>query len=438
MATELGLDPVVRTAALLADAGLCTPDQLLARYSAIADRVALVATEVVREPRFTGRAEVMAPLTATEPEAVARTAAASAVPDRRREVFGATLPEDEGPLTLAGAINRALADVLATHDHALLFGEDVADKGGVYGLTRGLLKRFGRRRVFDTLLDEQAILGLALGAGLSGLLPIPEIQYLAYLHNAEDQIRGEGASQAFFSAGSYRNPMVVRVAGYGYQQGFGGHFHNDEAVAVLRDIPGILVATPALPDDAGPLLRACVGAALAEGRVCVFLEPIALYHQRDLHAPGDGEWLRPYAGPDRWAAEVVPVGAARVHGDGDALAIVTYGNGVRMSLRVAQRLAQQGVHVRVVDLRWLAPLPVDDVLRAAEATGRVLVADETRRSGGVAEGVLGALVDAGFTGPMARVASADSYIPLGAAADLVLLSEAEVESAAAALVARAR
>ena len=93
-------------------------------------------------------------------------------------------------------------------------------------------------RVFDTLLDEQSILGLALGAGSPACCPVPEIQYLAYLHNAEDQLRGEAATLPFFSQGAYRNPMVVRVAGLAYQKGFGGHFHNDNAVAVLRDIPG--------------------------------------------------------------------------------------------------------------------------------------------------------------------------------------------------------
>jgi 2-oxoisovalerate dehydrogenase E1 component len=105
-----------------------------------------------------------------------------------------------------------------------------------------------------------------------------------------------------------------------------------------------------------------------------------------------------------------------------------------MSLRVARRLAARGVEARVVDLRWLAPLPVDDLIREAEATGRVVVADETRRSGGVSEGVVSALVDAGFEGEMARVASADSFVPLGDAANLVLLSEAEIEAAALRLV----
>ncbi len=354
----------------------------------------------------------------------------------RARVFGGKLPEDEGGLTFALAVNRALADTLALHPGAQVFGEDVAVKGGVYGVTRGLAKKFGAGRVFDTLLDEQAILGLALGTGVSGFLPIPEIQYLAYLHNAEDQLRGEAATLRFFSDGQYVNPMVVRVAGYGYQKGFGGHFHNDDAVAVLRDIPGIVVASPARPDDAAAMLRTCATSAALDGSVCVFLEPIALYHTRDLHADGDGGWLAPYAPPSQWAQTHVPIGRGRTYGDGADLTLVTFGNGLYMSLRVARRLEAAGVRCRVLDLRWLAPLPVEDIVREAAATGRVLVVDETRRSGGVSEGVLAALVDGGYTGAMARVTSEDSFIPLGDAALHVLLSEETIEKAALELVRR--
>ncbi len=185
-------------------------------------------------------------------------------PSRRSVPSRPPAPPPDAGLTLAQAINAALADLLEDRPHALVFGEDVAVKGGVYGVTRGLRRRYGGRRVFDTLLDEQTILGTALGAGLAGALPIPEIQYLAYLHNAEDQLRGEAASLAFFSAGQYRNAMVVRIPGLAYQKGFGGHFHNDNSLAVLRDIPGLVLCVPSHPDDAGPLLREC--ADLAERR----------------------------------------------------------------------------------------------------------------------------------------------------------------------------
>jgi 2-oxoisovalerate dehydrogenase E1 component len=334
------------------------------------------------------------------------------------------------PVTLAQAVNLALAELLDAEAGMCVFGEDVGRKGGVYGVTKGLQRRFGPARVFDTLLDEQSILGLALGGGLTGLLPVPEIQYLAYLHNAEDQIRGEAATQQFFSSGQFRNPMVLRVAGYAYQKGFGGHFHNDNAVGALRDIPGLVIASPSRPDDAVAMLRTCLAAAAVDGSVCVFLEPIALYHTRDLHNDGDGGWLAPYPRPDAH----VPLGRARTYGEGRDLTVVTFGNGLRMSLRVGKRLAIRGIGARVVDLRWLAPLPADDVLHEARATGRVLIVDETRRTGGVAEGVVTALVDAGYRGTISRVTSEDSFVPLGQAADAVLLDEPTIEKAAVDLV----
>jgi 2-oxoisovalerate dehydrogenase E1 component len=412
---------------LLALAGVITGVDLVARYDAIAHHVRGIGAELADAPRLTSAAQVTAPLA---PRAADVANPRASAPERER-AFQGRLPENSGELTLAQSINAALTDALASRPEMLIFGEDVGRKGGVYGLTRGLQQRFGAPRVFDTLLDEQSILGLGLGLGVSGLLPVPEIQYLAYLHNAEDQLRGEAASLRFFSNGAYTNPMVVRVAGLAYQKGFGGHFHNDNAVGVLRDIPGLVVAVPANPTDAGPLLRACLGAAVGRGQVSVFLEPIALYHERDLHEPGDRGWLGAYT-PDEHAE----IGAGRTHGGGADLAIVTFGNGVRMSLRVAARLAADGIAARVLDLRWLNPLPVADILREAGATGRVLVADETRHAGGVGEGVLAALVENGFAGAMARVASRDSFIPLGEAANLVLLSEDDIDRAARALIER--
>lgn len=406
-------DPVLNTAKMLVAHGILSPDQVLQRYEDTRAQVIDCARELTAAPQLDSAAAVLEPLRETLDEARAVSVAPNA---------------GDSPLTLALAINRALQDVLAEHRETLVFGEDVARKGGVYGVTRGLQAAAGPARVFDTLLDEQTILGLALGAGVSGLLPIPEIQYLAYLHNAADQIRGEGATLQFFANRQYRNPMVVRIAGYGYQKGFGGHFHNDNSIAAIRDIPGVVIASPARPDDAAAMLHTCVAAAKSAGAVCVYLEPIALYHTKDLHEDGDQAWLAPYPGGS------VPIGRARTYGDGSDLTILTFGNGLWMSLRVARRLERRDIAVRVVDLRWLAPLPVDDMLREADATGRVLIVDETRQTGGVGEGVLSELLARGYTGALERVASADSFVPLGDAALQVLLSEDTIEAAAVKLV----
>ena len=408
---DFGRDPLLATARWLVSGGHRSGDELAAEYLEARERIHERALEATTHPQMQTAEDVMRPLAPRRPRAVEELASVGEV-------------ESDERLTLAQAIGVGLADVLDAHRETLVFGEDVGRKGGVYGVTRGLQARFGPTRVFDTLLDETTILGLALGAGLSGLVPIPEIQYLAYLHNAEDQLRGEAATLQFFSQGAYRNGMVVRVQGYGYQRGFGGHFHNDNALGVLRDVPGLVLASPARPADAAAMLRTCVAAAKADGSVCVFLEPIALYHTRDLHEEGDELWL---GAPGR---DHVPVGAAYTHRGGDDLTIVTWANGLYLSLRVARRLRERGIGATVVDLRWLAPLPLDEVLREASATGRTLVVDETRRTGGVGEGLVAELLDAGYSGRLARVSSKDSFVPLGDAAHLVLLSEAEIEAAA--------
>ncbi|HYI74483.1 MAG TPA: thiamine pyrophosphate-dependent enzyme, partial [Gaiellaceae bacterium] len=238
-------DPILGTGRWLVSAGRATGEELADDYVAARDEVREVALEVAVLPQMSTAEQVMGPLAPRSPGVVAEKAKRVALPDGES-------------LTLAQGINAGLAAVLERHANALLFGEDIAAKGGVYGVTRGLHARFGAGRVFDTLLDETSILGLALGAAVSGFLPIPEIQYLAYLHNAEDQLRGEAATLQFFSQGAYRNGMVVRVQGYGYQKGFGGHFHNDNGLGVLRDIPGLVIASPARPADVGPMLRTCV------------------------------------------------------------------------------------------------------------------------------------------------------------------------------------
>lgn len=435
-------DPLLGTATALVEAGAATPEQLLERYDNAAAEVRGELAVLGYPAPLQSAEQVMAPLAPRHPHAVedaVRELVAAAKQQRSDDGASALLAapsrEATGPgLTLAASITTALGDILAADHRVLVFGEDVGRKGGVYGVTRGLARRFGARRVFDTLLDEQSILGLALGAGLAGLLPIPEIQYLAYVHNAEDQLRGEAATLSFFSRGRYRNPMVVRIAGLGYQKGFGGHFHNDNAVGALRDIPGLLIACPARGADAAAMLRTCWASATVDGSVCVFLEPIALYHERDLHEPGDGGWLDPYEPPETWADEHVPVGRGRTYGSGRHLTLVTFGNGVRMSLRVARRLAARGIGARVLDLRWLSPLPVEDLVREVSATGRALVVDETRSTGGVSEGVLATLADAGLGGTAARVTSRDSFVPLGPAAHHVLLGEDQIEEAAVRLI----
>ncbi len=424
-------DPLRANARLLLESGAAGSDELLTLLERCRARVRDAAAKASARPGLASRAAVMAPLAPYDEARCRADAEGRASVEQRARAFPHGLPEAATlptRRTLAGCIQSALADELLRRPELVVFGEDVARKGGVYHVTADLAESFGTDRVFDTLLDETTILGVAQGAALAGLLPVPEIQYLAYVHNAIDQLRGEAASLRFFSSGQFQNPMVVRIASFGYQRGFGGHFHNDHAVAALREIPGLAIAVPARGDDAARLLRGALALASSCGRVVCLLEPIALYHEKDLHEPGDGGWLSGYPAP---GSALLP-GDPRVYdAESPELLLVSYANGLRLSLRAARVLEREHrVRARALDLRWLAPLPLDAVLEHARECGRVLVVDECRASAGVADALIAGLCERGFAGPLGSVRSADSFIPLGPAAGHVLVSEREIVAAA--------
>jgi 2-oxoisovalerate dehydrogenase E1 component len=427
-------DPLLRSAAIALESGLMSREEILALYEDTRRKCFAAAEDADSRPRLTELADVMAPLGPYTPDLVKAEATRVDYANKRAAIFGGEnkLPEKQAPRHLAIQINNALHDLFAKYPEALLFGEDVAQKGGVYTVTRGLHKAFGNKRVFNTLLDETIILGLAQGYANMGMLPFPEIQYLAYFHNACDQIRGEAASLQFFSNGQYRNPMVLRIASLGYQRGFGGHFHNDNSITALRDIPGLIVGCPSRGDDAAMMLRTLAALAKVDGRVCALLEPIALYMAKDLYEAGDGGWLTAYPTPD----QALVLGEERVYNpEASDCVIFSFGNGVPMSLRAARAIERQhGWKVRIVDLRWLVPLNEAAIAKHAGECKRILVVDEGRHSAGVGEGVITAITEAGHGAkPLKRIVGADTFTPLAGAAFLVIPSEEEIAAAAEAL-----
>ena len=435
-------DPLLAAARLLITTGVATPAELASIVEQARRRAKEAGEDAAGRAQLTTREEVIKPLAPWDEAQVRYQATAPIHAPERAKIFGKHLPElakTAARRTLSAMINAALKDEMIKSPETLLFGEDVGRKGGVYGVTQGLQDDFGPRRCFDTVLDETSILGISQGLALMGLLPMPEIQYLAYLHNAIDQLRGEACSLQFFSNDQFRNPMVVRIQGFGYQKGFGGHFHNDSSIGALREIPGLILAVPARGDDAVKMLRGAVAAAKICGRIVVIVEPIALYHERDLLEDGDGGWLSDYPladGSENCA--LLPGEVGIYHPYHRDVLIVTYGNGLRMSLRAANRLeVEHGVRARILDLRWLNPLPFDAIRHhAAECCG-VLVADECRATGaGIADAVIAHLAENDYHYPLRSVRSADTYVPLGPAADLVLMSEEDVINGALAAAGR--
>ena len=419
---EEAQDPLLHMVRLMDQAGVMTPAQALEIYTETNARVVRVADEVVTRPRLKTATEVMASII---PPARRNRPTNGPTPEARAAAFGSDLKAMDEPQIMSRLINWALTDLMLEHPEIVMMGEDVGRKGGVYGVTQKLTQRFGPGRMIDTLLDEQTILGLAIGMAQNGFIPLPEIQFLAYLHNAEDQIRGEAATLPFFSNGQYTNPMVLRIAGLGYQKGFGGHFHNDNSVAVLRDIPGVILAVPSNGADAALMLRECVRLARDEGRVVVFLEPIALYPMRDLHAEKDGAWMRHYPDPSRRIA----LGEVGVEGDGTDLAIVSFGNGFYISNQSSAELISHGISTRIVDARWLSPLPKAALTAAVQGCKRILIVDETRHSGGVAEALMSHFHET-TTAKLARVTAEDSFIATGPAYAATMPSAESITKAA--------
>jgi 2-oxoisovalerate dehydrogenase E1 component len=419
-------DPLLHSAALLVEQDYLETDQILEIYHETESTLTRIAEQAITRPKLTKSAEVMASIVPpSRPPALANTPA----PEERTALFARDRNMMDKPQHMARLLSWALADLMLAHPEIIVAGEDVGPKGGVYNVTAKLHERFGSCRVINTLLDEQAILGLGIGAAHNGLLPITEIQFLAYVHNAEDQIRGEAATLSFFSNGQYTNPMIIRIAGLGYQKGFGGHFHNDNSLAVFRDIPGLVVACPSNGADAVEMLRECVRLALEEQRVIVFVEPIALYMTRDLHEEGDALWTSAYAAPGE--ARPVRLGEVARHGDGTDLAIVSYGNGYYLS-RQAERILRErdGIEARVIDLRWLAPLNEDGLLDAVAGCRNILIVDECRKTGSQSEALMALFTERAPAVRCRRIAAEDSFIPLGRAATVTMPSRDSIVEAA--------
>lgn len=429
-------DPLLHSARLLIEQNILSPGEIVDRHAKIEEQVSRISAHAIKRPKLQNSDEVMRSIIPplAKPSAINTWSCRRIVSEQeRQQLFEGEKRLLTNPQNMARLINLALVDIMLGNPDVIILGEDVGRKGGVYSVTTGLQKKFGPARVLDTLLDEQSILGLSMGLAHNGFIPIPEIQFLAYVHNAEDQIRGEAATLSFFSDGQYTNPMVIRIAGLAYQKGFGGHFHNDNSFNVFRDIPGIILACPSNGRDAVQMLRTCVELAEKERRVIIYIEPIALYLTRDLHQEGDGLWLSAYESP---IDEHLPIvfGQLGITGEGTDLCILTYGNGYYLSCQARPGLEKAGISLRIVDLRWLAPLNEDEIIAQASKCKAVLIVDECRKTGSISEALMTLMMERQVCVPVSRVTAKDSFIPIGMASTMTLPDVEQITRAALGLL----
>jgi len=288
------------------------------------------------------------------------------------------------------AVREAIAEEMERDERVLVLGEDVGRKGGVFGATDGLYARFGEARVLDTPLAESAIVGVAIGAALNGLIPIAEIQFADFIHPAFDQIVSEAARTRYRSNGDWSVPIVVRTPFGGGVHG--GLYHSQSIEAFYAHVPGLKVVVPSMPADAHGLLKS----AIRDPDPVLFLEHKKLYRLLAEEVP-DGD-------------DLVPIGPAVVRREGTNMSCFAWGLMTHYCLEAAARLETEGVSVEVVDLRTLAPLDRETILESVRKTGKAIVVYEDNLTGGFGAEVAAIISEHAFDsldGPVTRVAAPD-------------------------------
>jgi len=316
------------------------------------------------------------------------------------------------------ALRSALHSEMERDERVILLGMDIGRLGGVFRVTQGLLERFGPDRVVDMPLAEGAIVGSSIGLALGGMIPIPEIQFLGFTHQAMHQIGPQLGRYRYRSRGRFSCPVTIRAP-------FGGgvrtpEFHPDAIEAQFVQQPGIKIVCPSNPYDAKGLLLE----AIRDPDPVLFLEPQRLYRIERVEVP-DTDYQ-------------IPFGESRLAREGSDLVIVAWSAAVELSLRAAEQLAGEGVRAAVLDLRTLVPLDVDGLVRTASATGRVVIVHEAPLSGGFGAEIVATLQREAFLAmdaPIERVASWDTPYPPGSLENHYLPSVQRIVEAARRVVA---
>ena len=313
----------------------------------------------------------------------------------------------ERELTMSAALNEAMHEEMERDATVLTIGEDIAEMGGLFQVTEGLLERFGSQRVIDSPISEAGISGAGVGAALVGCRPVVELQISDFVTLAMDQVVNHAAKWRYMSGGRVSVPFVIRGP---ISNGIGmAAQHSQTLEAWFVHTPGLIVMMPATPYDAKGLLKS----AIREPNPVVFLEKRLLYSRR---------------GPVPEGEYTVPIGVADVKRAGSDATVVAYGQCVHYALQAGRQLAAEGIELEVIDLRTLKPLDIDTIAESVQKTGRLVVLSEGARAGGFASEVVARIVDEAWdslhTAPV-RVTAKDTPIPYAATLEREVLPQVE-------------
>jgi pyruvate/2-oxoglutarate/acetoin dehydrogenase E1 component len=296
-------------------------------------------------------------------------------------------------LTIAEALNEALHEEFARDPRTLIFGEDLAETGGLFGVTRGLKGRFGGGRVFNTPISEQAITGLAVGAAMVGARPIVEIQIMDFLTLALDQLANHAAKLRYMTGGQLPIPLVLRGP-VTSQIGLAGQ-HSQSLEAWVSHVPGLKVVMPSTAADAKGLLKSAIRDP----------DPVVFFEQRLLYS---------VAGEVPTGEHLVPLGKAAICRPGRDVTLIASGRSAHFAREAVRKLEDEGIDVELIDLRTLRPLDVATITASVKKTGRVVVANDGARTGGLASEIVATRVDEvcdSLDAPIVRVTAADTPVP---------------------------
>ncbi len=310
-------------------------------------------------------------------------------------------------LTIREAITLGLAEAIETDENVFIMGEDIGEYGGAYSITKGFLEKYGAKRIKDTPISEAAFVGAGIGAASAGLRPIVELMSMSFSLVAFDQIVNMAANLRYMSGGQIKVPMVIRApTGAGVQL---GATHSQSFETWLAEVPGMYCACPSNPKDALGLLRS----SIKSDNPVVYAEHSHLYGSR-----GDV--------PDDYFE--IALGEARIDRAGDDLTLVSYGYGVHILREAAQTLAESGVDAEIIDLRWLHPVDYDMVVASVQKTGRAVMLDTSRRTGGIMSEIVAEVQERALDwldGPVMRVGSKDVPWPYNRELEQDILPNAE-------------
>jgi pyruvate/2-oxoglutarate/acetoin dehydrogenase E1 component len=311
------------------------------------------------------------------------------------------------------ALNEALDEEMARDPRVFVLGEDVGQYGGVLQITRGLMAKYGAKRVRDTPISEAGIMGVAVGAAMTGMRPVAEIMYIDFSALAMDQIANQAAKAHYMFGGKTRVPLVMRTQGGGGRGNAAQHSQSLEMWYV--HVPGLIVVQPSTPRDAKGLLKS----AIRNDNPVIFIEHKLLYNT---------------TGPVPEGEHLIPIGVAEVKRPGKDVTIVATSRMVLFALKAAEMLAERGIAAEVIDPRTLKPLDLETIVASVQKTGRLIVVNEGAMTGGFTAEVAARVQRAAFDwldAPIMQVASEDVPLPYSGVLELEAIpSEQDIVNAA--------